>query len=113
MITFRETLDGLERLSELLRSTPDLESAVERTLSGLADVRSMLESPRVAKAKTADELRDYIGRVVLPQLAGVRDALEMGTPDRLKQLQTGSEQVERMIVRLQMLIDGSVDGLLG
>jgi len=31
----------------------------------------------------------------------------------LKQLQTGSEQVERMIVRLQMLIDGSVDGLLG
>ncbi len=63
--------------------------------------------------KSVDELRGYIERVVLPQLAGVRDALEVGTTDRLKHLQTGSEQVERMIVRLQMLIDGSVDGLLG
>ncbi|HSB90509.1 MAG TPA: hypothetical protein VLD63_10845 [Anaerolineales bacterium] len=113
MITFRETLDGMDRLSELLRSAPDLESAVGQALHGLADLRSMLDSPRVRQAKTPDELRDYIDRVVLPQLAGVRDALDIGTKDRFKKMRTAGEQVERMIVRLRMLVDGSVDGLLG
>ncbi len=113
MITFRETLDGLDRLSELLRSAPDVESAVGQALSGLADLRSMLESPRVRQARSPEELKDYVERVVLPQLAGVRDALEIGTTDRFKRLRTAGDQVERMVLRLRMLIDGSVDGLLG
>jgi hypothetical protein len=73
----------------------------------------MLESPRLRQARSTDEVRDYVDRVVLPQLAGVRDALEIGTSDRFKRLRTAGDQVERMILRLRMLVDGSVDDLLG
>ena len=113
MITFRETIDGLERLNELLRQVPDAEEAVQRAVSGLADLRSMLDSPRLKQAASVQEVRDYIDRVLLPQLNGVRDALEMGTADSFKKLRLAREQADRMMVRLQMLSDGSVDGLLG
>ncbi|OGT26467.1 MAG: hypothetical protein A2Z17_05970 [Gammaproteobacteria bacterium RBG_16_66_13] len=113
MITFRETIDGLERLTELLRTVPDAEEAVNRALSGLADLRSMLDSPRVRQAAGTKEVREYIDRVVIPQLTGVRDALEVGTKDSFRRLRTAQEQADRMMVRLQMLSDGSVDSLLG
>lgn len=113
MISFRETIDGLERLNELLRSVSDAEEAVQRALSGLADARAMLDSARVRQAASSHDLRDYIDRVVIPQLTGVRDALEMGSADSFKKLRTAREQADRMVLRLQMLSDGSVDSLLG
>ncbi|HET7010907.1 MAG TPA: hypothetical protein VFI11_09050 [Anaerolineales bacterium] len=113
MITFRETMDGLQRLNELLRTVPDVEEAVQRALHGLADLRSMLESPRARQAPGTQEVRDYIDRVVLPQLMGVRDALEVGTADNFKRLRTAQDQADRMMSRLQMLTDGSVDNLFG
>ena len=112
MITFRETLDGLRNASELLRSATDAEATVERTLVGLADLRSMLESPRVRKAEGATQVREYIDRVVLPQLLGLHDALKIGTDDSFKRLRSAGDQTDRLILRLQMLVDGSVDGLL-
>jgi hypothetical protein len=113
MITFRETIDGMERLNELLRSVADAEEAVQRAVAGLADARAMLDSARVRKATSSQEIRDYIDRVVLPQLTGVRDALEISGGESFKKLRTAREQADRMVLRLQMLSDGSVDSLLG
>lgn len=112
MITFRETLDGLQNVSELMKGAMDAEGTVERTLASLADLHSMLDSPRVREAKSPQEVRDYISRVVLPQLIGLHDALQIGTDDSFKRLKAAGEQADRLILRLQMLVDGSVDGLL-
>jgi hypothetical protein len=112
MITFRETLDGLQNVSELLKTAMEAEGAVQRNLASLADLRAMLESPRVRKATGPLEVRDYVERVVLPQLTGLHDSLQIGTDDSFKRLRAASDQAERLIVRLQMLVDGSVDGLL-
>ena len=112
MITFRETLDGLQNVSELLKTALEAEGAVQRNLASLADLRAMLVSPRVRKATGPLEVRDYVERVVLPQLTGLHDSLQIGTDDSFKRLRAASEQTERLIVRLQMLVDGSVDGLL-
>ena len=112
MITFRETLDGLQNVSELLKTAMEAEGAVQRNLAALADLRAMLESPRVRSATGPLEVRDYVERVVLPQLAGLHDSLQIGTDDSFKRLRAASDQTERLILRLQMLVDGSVDGLL-
>jgi hypothetical protein len=112
MITFRETLDGLQNVSELLRTAAEAEGAVQRNLAGLADLRAMLESPRVRKATGPLEVRDYVERVVLPQLTGLHDSLQIGTDDSFKRLRAAADQTDRLILRLQMLVDGSVEGLL-
>ncbi len=112
MITFRETLDGLRNVSEMMKTAMEAEETVERTLVGLADLRAMLESPRVRKAEEVVQIRDYVDRVVLPQLLGLNDALKIGTDDGFKRLRAAGDQADRMILRLQMLVDGSVDGLL-
>jgi len=112
MITFRETLDGLRNVSEMMKTATETEETVERTLVGLADLRVMLESPRVRKAEEVGQIRDYIDRVILPQLVGLHDALKIGTDDGFKRMRSAGEQTDRMILRLQMLVDGSVDGLL-
>jgi hypothetical protein len=112
MITFRETLDGLQNVSELLKTAMEAEGAVQRNLAGLADLRAMLDSPRVRRATGPLEVRDYVERVVLPQLTGLHDSLQIGTDDSFKRLRAASDQTERLILRLQMLVDGSVDGLL-
>jgi hypothetical protein len=112
MITFRETLDGLQNVSELLKTALEAEGAVQRNLASLADLRAMLESPRVRRATGPLEVRDYVERVVLPQLAGLHDSLQIGTGDSFKRLRSAADQTERLILRLQMLVDGSVDGLL-
>ncbi len=112
MITFRETLDGLRNVSEMMKTAMEAEETVERTLAGLADLRAMLESPRVRRAEEVVQVRDYIDRVILPQLLGLNDALRIGTDDGFKRLRAAGDQADRMILRLQMLVDGSVDGLL-
>jgi len=112
MITFRETLDGMRNVSELLKTAMEAEESVERTLVGLADLRAMLQSPRVRKAEGAAQVRDYVDRVVLPQLLGLNDALKIGTDDSFKRLRSAGDQTDRLILRLQMLVDGSVEGLL-
>jgi len=112
MITFRETLDGLQNVSDMLKTAQEAEGAVQRNLAGLADLRAMLESPRVRRATGPLEVRDYVERVVLPQLTGLHDSLQIGTDDSFKRLRAAADQTERLIVRLQMLVDGSVDGLL-
>jgi hypothetical protein len=109
MITFRETLDGLQNVSELMKTAMEAETSVDRALVELADLRTMLESPRARDSASA---ADFISRVVLPQLVGLHDALEVGTSDSFKRLRAAGEQSDRLILRLQMLVDGSVDGLL-
>ena len=56
-------LDGLQNVSELLKTALEAEGAVQRNLASLADLRAMLESPRVRKATGPLEVRDYVERV--------------------------------------------------
>jgi hypothetical protein len=112
MITFRDTLQVVEQLSESLRSTAELESTIRHSLSELKDLKTMLEASRVKKYEHIDELIEYIERVALSNLTGIMDHLEFGSEAQLKRLKSASAQASRLKLQLQMLNDGSGDSFL-
>ena len=111
MISFREMLDGIQRIGDLLKATEDVEEAVERSKASLIDLRTMLDSERLRQFESTDELVDYIQRVAIPQLTGARDTLEGASDPHFKRLNLASEQASKLMVRLQMLDDTSLGGL--
>jgi hypothetical protein len=111
MISFRETLDGIQRIGELLKATEDVEEAVGRSTAALHDLRTMLDTERLRQFETTEELVDYIHRVALPQLMGAEDTLEGASESYLKRLNMATEQTNKLMVRLQMLDDASLGGL--
>jgi len=113
MITFRETLDAVERLADALKKTSEVESALQRSMTNLSDLRAMLESKRLRQFKGVDEVVDYIQRVAVPQITGIHDSLEVATGSHFSRMRTASEWANRVQLRLQALVDGSVDGYLG
>jgi hypothetical protein len=111
MISFRETLDGIQRIGELLKATEDVEEAVGRSNAALHDLRTMLDVERLRQFETTTELVDYIQRVALPQLMGAEDTLGGASEGYLKRLHMATEQTNKLVVRLQMLDDASLGGL--
>jgi hypothetical protein len=111
MISFRETLDAIQRISDLLKASEDIEESVERSKAALHDLRTMLDADRLRQFETAGELADYIHRIAIPQLTGAEDTLEGASAAYLKRLKMASEQTNKLMVRLQMLDDASLGGL--
>jgi len=111
MISFHEMLDGIQRISELLKATEDVKEAVERSTAALVDLRTMLDADRLSQFESTDELTDYIQRVVLPQLTGAQDTLESASSSSFKRLNMATEQANKLMVRLQMLDESSLGGL--
>jgi hypothetical protein len=111
MISFRETLDGIQRVGDLLKASEDIEESVERSKAALRDLRTMLDAGRLRQFDTVGDLVDYIQRVAIPQLTGTEDTLEGASKGHLKRLKMASEQTSKLMVRLQMLDDASLGGL--
>jgi hypothetical protein len=107
MITFPETVDAAERLSELLKSTSALKAALQAARKDLEDFQSMLAYSHQKQFENAEEALAYIDKVLGPQILGIRDSLHSGTDEPLKRLTIASEQAERLAVRLRMMTDGS------
>jgi hypothetical protein len=112
MISFPETLSAVERLSDLLKSATDLELAVKDTYVAMDSYISMCEFSHTKQFKDAKSVISYIDNVLIPQLLGIRDSLEAGTEEHLKRLKVAGDQAERLMLRLQMLVNGSAGDLL-
>ncbi len=112
MLTFPETLDALERVREQLKSVAELEAAVTAVAEDLAEYVSLLRYSHDKDFQSAEEALKYIDSVLIPQMRGIRDTLGTGTDEPLKKLNAAHEQMDRLVLRMQMVINGDVDGLL-
>jgi hypothetical protein len=111
MISFREMLDSISRLVELLKTTSEAETTFRRSVANLTDLQTMLGRARVRQFQTPAEMADYIERVAIPQLNGIRDTLEVTTNGHFGKMRTAAELAGRLELRLQALAEGTVDGL--
>jgi hypothetical protein len=112
MITFPETLDALERLSENMRSISELETAIGDTVNDLNEYISLLEFSHEKDFKDPQEALDYIDHVLIPQLRTIIAALQAGQEEPVKKLRIASEQTDRLVMRLRMVVEGDVGGFL-
>lgn len=106
MISFRETVDSVERLNEHLRSCRELSSAIAHTLEYLADFDAMLRYAHQKDFKDAAAALEYIDKVLSPRLSRTRDALASATGPQLKRLEQASELAERLSLQLRSLAEG-------
>jgi len=113
MISFREMLDSVSRLAEILKTSAETETTFQRSTTSLTDLGTMLEAARLRHFKTPAEVADYIDRVAVTQLNGIRDSLEIATASHFAKMRTATELAGRLELRLQALADGAVDGYLG
>lgn len=113
MISFREMLDSISRLAEILKTTAETETTFRRSAASLTDLGTMLEGPRLRQFKSPAEVADYVERVAIPQLNGIRDSLEVTTAGHFGKMRTATELAGRLELRLQALSEGTVDGYLG
>jgi len=111
MISFREMLDSISRLAELLKTTAEAETTYSRSIASLSDLQAMLDRARLRQFKTPAEMADYVERVAIPQLNGIRDTLEVTSSGHFSKMRAASELAGRLELRLQALSEGSVDGL--
>jgi hypothetical protein len=112
MITFPEAVDVLERVSELLKAVREVEATVEGTIDELDSVLAVLGFAHNKKFQNVEDALQYLDNVVQPQMVGVRDSLKMGTDDQLARLKQAREQMDRLVLRMRMVVDGNVGDLL-
>lgn len=112
MLTFPETLDALERVREQLKAVSELQASIEAVAENLAEYMTLLRYSHEKDFSSAEEALRYIDSVLIPQMRGIRDSLGTGTEEHLKKMNAAHEQMERLVVRMQMVVNGDVDGLL-
>jgi hypothetical protein len=112
MISFHETVDSVERVSDLLKSAGEVRSAVSHALDLLGDFTAMLEYSHSKGFKDAKDALDYVDKVLVPRVTRIRDALASQTEPHLGRLELAHESSTRLLLRLQMLSDGGGSGLV-
>jgi hypothetical protein len=112
MITFPETLDALERLSDNLKGIDDLDSVLRDADDDLEGYLQLLQFAHNKNFKDAEDALAYIDQVLVPQLRGLRDALKTGRRDPIKRLKLASDQTERLVLRLRMVVNGDMGEFL-
>jgi DNA integrity scanning protein DisA with diadenylate cyclase activity len=105
MISFPEALDILEQVSELLKAVRQVEATVEGTVDELDSVLAVLGYAHNKDFQTIEDALKYLDKVVQPQMVGVRDSLKMGTDEHLNRLKQAREQMERLVLRMRMVVD--------
>lgn len=111
MLTFPETLDALERIGDQLKSVAELEAAIGAMAEDLGEYMKLLQFSHDKDFKSAEEALAYIDNVLIPQLRGIRDALGAATNEPIKRLKVANEQMERLVLRMRMVVNGDVQDL--
>lgn len=106
MISFRETVDSIERLHELLKSVAEMRSGVEHAQDYLADFAGMLRFAHRKEFQSPEEALEYIDKVLLPRLETIREALASQSDPTLERLHQAQDLTQRLLLRLQMLSEG-------
>jgi hypothetical protein len=112
MITFPETLDTAERLAELLKSSSNIETALEDAAKDLADFLTVLEYMHTKEFSDTEDVLNFVDNVLIPQVLGIRDSLQAGTDTHQKRLKMAHDQAERLVIRLRVLVNDGIDGFL-
>ena len=112
MITFPEALDVLENVTELLKAVRAVEATVEGTVDEMDSVMAVISFAHKKDFKNPGDALQYLDTVVLPQIGGVRDSLKLGTEENVTKLKQAREQMERLVLRMRMVVDGDVGDLL-
>lgn len=112
MITFPEALDILERATELLKAVREVEATVEGTVDELDSVLAVLSFAHNKEFQNVGDALNYLDNVVQPQMLGIRDSLKMGTDDQLARLKQVREQLDRLALRMRMVVEGDVGDFL-
>ncbi len=112
MITFHETVDAVEHLNEMLKSSTEVRAAVKHALDYMADFQGMLVYPHTKGFREVGEALDYIDKVLVPRLARIHDTLASHTDPHLRRLDQAQELSNRLLLRLQMLSDEGSGGIL-
>ena len=111
MITFDQTLDAVERIYDQLKSVSAIQDQLEHGRANLLDFAKMLDYAHKRDFKSAQELLNYIDKVLIPQLHGIITAFESGTEPHLNKLNSASEHTKRLLANLQMVTGSSNDAL--
>jgi hypothetical protein len=109
MISFRETLDAVERQFELLRAVSDVAVALDKALEGLRNFRLMLEHSHEKQFESVDSALEYIDKVLIPQLISLHDGLQTSIKPPLQKLSQARAQSERLVTQLRTFSEGAPD----
>lgn len=112
MLSFPESLDALERVIEQMKSLRALKAnltAVEEDLEGF---QKLLEYSHEKNFQSAEEALAFIDTVLVPELRGMADTLRAGTDEPLQHLKVARDQLERLVLRMRMVVDGNVEDFL-
>jgi hypothetical protein len=112
MITFPEALDVLENVTELLKAVRAVEATVEGTVDEMDSVMAVISFAHNKEFENPGDALQYLDTVVLPQMSGVRDSLQLGTEEHITKLKQAREQMERLVLRMRMVVDGDVGDFL-
>jgi predicted component of type VI protein secretion system len=109
MITFDQTLEAVQRISEHLKSVSEIEGQFKHVEANLRNLSEMLEYAHQRDFRSADEALAYIDKVLRPQLEGIITALESGTQDHFKRLSAANEHTRRLLASLELVTGESAD----
>jgi hypothetical protein len=112
MITFREMLDSVERLTESLRLGGEDRTSIDRAVLNLADLQLMLDRERLSQFRSMATLVEYVERVAVPQLAGIHDSLRLSAGAHFDRLDDAYQLSERLQGRLRTVSNGGNEGFL-
>jgi len=112
MITFPQVLDNLERVADQLKSTEDLEATISAMRDDLQGFIALLEYSHQKDFQDVEQALSYADNVLIPQLHGIRDSLEAGVTEPLKRLRLATDQTNRMVLQMRMVINGDAEDFL-
>jgi hypothetical protein len=112
MLSFPESLDALERIIEQMKSLRALKANLTAVEDDLEGFRKLLEYSHQKDFQSVDEALAYIDTVLIPELRGMSDTLKAGTDEPLQKLKVAREQLERLVLRMRMVVDGNVEDFL-
>ena len=112
MITFPQVLDSLERVADQLKSTEELEANIGAMREDLKGYLALLDFVHQKDFQDVQQALNYVDNVLIPQLHGIRDSLEAGTNEPLKRLRLATDQTDRLVIQMRMVIDGDAQDFL-
>jgi hypothetical protein len=112
VITFRETIDSVERLNESMKAADEIRTAIDHCMAYLADLGGMLEYSHTKNFRDVGEALEYVDKVLVPRLNRIRDALASESEPPLKRLDVARDLTTRLLLRLRMFSEQPGEGLL-
>ena len=106
MITFPQVLDSLERVADQLKSTEELDATISALRDDLKGFVALLEYSHQKDFQDVKQALSYVDNVLIPQLHGIRDSLEVGVTEPLKRLTLATGQADRLVLQMRMVING-------